>query len=416
MKNKFLSILLSFVVAFGLWLYVINVVSPGSKETFYNIEVVLEGISALNSRGLMITDTSDTTVDMELSGNRSDLIKLNSSNITLKADLSKIYDEGTITVYYTTNYPGDVANNAVTVESQYPKYITLTVEKKDTDEIPVKIVTTGSVGEGYMVDKENAVLDYSSITVTGPRSVVEQIAEARIEVDLTDRTESISESYRFTLCDAEGEPVDAKLITVSVEEVRLDMVIQRYKEVPVTYTLVEGGGATADTAQITLSQETISVAGNEAMLEEINEIALGTINLGEIPEDTTMTFAVNLPEGVTNLSEVTEVTVDVAFPDLETKEFTVETIETINVPEGLEAQVIATKLNVSIRGPKALIAKLSAGDIKLVIDFANAELGTATYKAAVVLSEKYAEAGAVGAYTVSATVQETPADETTEEG
>lgn len=416
MKNKFLSILLSFAVAFGLWLYVINVVSPGSKETFYNIEVVMEGESALNSRGLMITDISDTTVDMELSGNRSDLNKLNSSNITLKADLSKIYDEGTITVYYTTNYPGDVANNAFTVESQYPKYITLTVEKKDTNEIPVNIVTTGSVGEGYMVDKENAVLDYSTITVTGPRSVVEQIAEARIEVDLTDRTESISESYRFTLSDADGEPVDAKQITVSVEEVRLDMVIQRYKEVPVTYTLVEGGGATADTAQITLSQETISVAGNEAMLEEINEIALGTINLGEIPEDSTLTFAVNLPESVTNLSEVTEVTVDVAFPGLETKEFTVETIETLNVPEGLEAQVITTKLNVSIRGPKALIAKLSAGDIKLVIDFANAELGTATYKAAVVLSEKYAEAGAVGAYTVSATVQELPVDDTTEAG
>lgn len=413
MKNKALSILLSVAVAFGLWLYVITVVSPDSKDTFYNIQVVLEAESALNDRGLMITDISDTTVDMVLSGNRSDLIKLDSSNITLKADLSKIYDEGTTTIYYTTNYPGNVANNAFTVESQTPKYITLTVEKRiSNDQIPVKIVTTGSVGQDYIVDKENAVLDYSTITVTGPRSVVEKIAEARIQVDLTDRTESINESYRYTLCDAEGNAVDADLITVNVEEVRLEMKIQRYKEVPLTYTLVEGGGATADTTNITMSQETIGVAGNEALLEELNEIPLGTINLGEIQEDTILTFAVNLPEGVTNLSEVTEVTVDVSFPNLTTKEFAVETIHCVKVPDGMAAQVITSKVTVTVRGLKSDINKLTAEDIRITVDFTGAELGTSTFKATVVFSDKFSSVGAVGSYTVSATVQEISADET----
>ena len=41
MKNRFGSILLSIVIAFGLWLYVITYVSPNSEETYYNIPVVL---------------------------------------------------------------------------------------------------------------------------------------------------------------------------------------------------------------------------------------------------------------------------------------------------------------------------------------------------------------------------------------
>ena len=40
MRNKILSGLLSLVIAFGLWLYVITYVSPGSEETYYNIPVV----------------------------------------------------------------------------------------------------------------------------------------------------------------------------------------------------------------------------------------------------------------------------------------------------------------------------------------------------------------------------------------
>ena len=37
MKNKVLAILMSVVVAFGLWMYVITVVSPESEKTYYDI-------------------------------------------------------------------------------------------------------------------------------------------------------------------------------------------------------------------------------------------------------------------------------------------------------------------------------------------------------------------------------------------
>ena len=115
MKSKFTTMLLSFAIALGLWMYVITSVSPGSEESYYNIPVVMDAESVLAERNLMITHASTANVTLRLSGNRTDLYKVNSQNITLKSDLSKIYEEGTHSVGYTNSYPGHVPSNAFDV-------------------------------------------------------------------------------------------------------------------------------------------------------------------------------------------------------------------------------------------------------------------------------------------------------------
>ena len=87
MKNKIYAALLSLACAFCLWLYVISAVSPGSTDTYYNIPIVWEGESLLNENGLMVTAVSSNTVNLKLSGNRSDLSRVNSGNITIKPEM-----------------------------------------------------------------------------------------------------------------------------------------------------------------------------------------------------------------------------------------------------------------------------------------------------------------------------------------
>ena len=138
MKNKFASVALSILIAMALWLYVITTVSPGSQETYYNIPVVLSNESVLNERGLMITYQSSSTATLVLSGNRSDLSKVDQSNITLKADLSAIYEPGNqIPISYTTSFPGNVASNAFVIESKTPGRIYLNVERRVSKAIPL---------------------------------------------------------------------------------------------------------------------------------------------------------------------------------------------------------------------------------------------------------------------------------------
>lgn len=406
MKNKVTHVLLSVAIATVLWLFVITTVSPGSKQTFYNIPVVMANESVLTERGLMITAQSASTVTMELSGNRSDLSKVDSSNITLKADLSSIYEPGVlIPLSYTHSFPGNVASNAFVVESKSPGRIFITVEQRVSRTIPVEIKWIGSVPEGFIADRENRVLESDTVQITGPQSVADRIAKAVIEVDLNDMRESISQDYMFTLCDAEGEPVDAGLITTTVNQIHLDVRIQRVKDIQLTYLLVEGGGATVNDAEILLNVDNIRICGSEAAMEMMgDQLVVGTINLAEIVGDTTKIFTIPLEEGITNLTGVSEVTATIALRGLSAKEFLIQKIEVVNVPEDLEVELFTKELTVRVRGPIALVSKLTAADVTVTVDFSNAEIGTSTFRVNVTFPAGFEAVGTIKADSVSASV------------
>ena len=114
--KKILMFLFSLLISASLWLYVVTVVSPESTKTYYNIPVVMQGINILTERGLMLTSGAEQTVSLTFTGNRSDLNKINSNNITLIADLTKVDSDGEQVLQYTYSLPGDVPNNAVTVQ------------------------------------------------------------------------------------------------------------------------------------------------------------------------------------------------------------------------------------------------------------------------------------------------------------
>lgn len=405
MKNKLSSVLLSVVIAFALWLYVITTVSPGSQQTYSNIPVVVEGESVLEEKGLMITNVSASTVSLELSGNRTDLAKVDTRNITVKADVSRIYDPGVHSVTYTQTFPGNVANNAFVVESKTPGKLIFTVERRQSKEVPVEVKWIGSAADGFMSDRENRVLDHPSVTISGPESVVTQIEKAVIDVDLTEQRESISQDFLYTLCNGNDEPVDAALITTNVEQIHLDVKIARVKDVRLTYALVDGGGAKASNVTVELNLATLRVSGSEQALDNLgDEIVIGTINLAEITKNTTLSFTINLPEGVRNLTGITDVEADVKLTGLSSKDFTIQQISMLNVPQGLEAELITESLVLTVRGPSAQVARLTADHIQVCVDFANAELGTSTFRANVIFADGFDDVGVLHTESISASL------------
>lgn len=418
MKNKIWSAVLSIVIAFTLWYYVISVVSPGSVETVYDIPVVFEGETVLTEdRGMMITSASENIlVDLKLSGNRTDLAKVNKGNITIKVDLSKVYDPGEHELSYTWVFPGDVPQGALTVESKYPETIKLTAEKRVKKPVEVRVNFTGSAAEEYMADTENRILDYPMVNVSGPSSVIDLIDHAEIDVDLTGRVESISENFRYTLCDADGNPVDVSMVTTDVAEVHLDVKIIRFKQVPLMLQLTYGGGAWDDSVEVTIDPANISVSGSEALLEDLNVIQLGSIDLSAMEENAELRYPITLPEGITNLSERTEAVVTVKFLNLAIRELEVNQITIINVPEDMEAELLNQVLKVRLRGPAAVMDQLKPEDVSVIVDFSGKEPGSFTIKPTItVRGEAYAKAGAVGTYSVSATLREKPEEPTEEE-
>ena len=406
MKNKIARVVLSLAIAFALWMYVITVVSPESEQTFYDIPVSYQN-DVLEERGLMIVSETPT-VTLKLKGNRSDLNELNANNITILVNLAAIQAPGTQMLSYTVSYPNNFPNNAFETLSQSPNLLTLKVENRVKKAVPIQLEYIGSVPEGFIADKENPTMDVAAVEISGPESVVTQIDRAVIQVDLADKTDSVVGAFPYVMCDADGTPVDAQMVTTNVEEVNLSVKIQAMKEVPLTLNLIDGGGATADTCQVELSRETIWVSGTENKLNELTAVELGTVDLALLKEETnTMTFEIVLPEGVTNMTGETEVTATISFPSLGKKTLSIskEKFLATGVPAGTEVVWITEVVEVELRGPRDIIKDITEKDITVTMDFKDEELGSISKVPKITLSSAYADVGAVSVSTVTATLQ-----------
>lgn len=408
MKNKFLTVLMSVAIAFGLWLFVITVEQPESEKTYYDIPVVLQNEDILAERGLMIT-SERPTVTLHLSSTRTNLNQLNESNINVIANVNSIVTAGTHELTYSVSYPGNVPSGSVSRQSSKPNMVTLKVENRITKQVPVVPVYSGSVAESLVADKENVVLDNAFIEVSGPESAMEQITQAMIFVDLEGKSQTIVEECAYTLCNDAGEPVDSKFVTTNVEVVNLTLTIRQVKEVKLKVNVVAGGGATEATSNIKIQPETIRISGSEVLLAGLDELELGTINLGELTEGATLTMTINLPEGITNETGLTEATVDVRFPNLKTTTLSLSRIELTNIPEGMEAELVTQLLEVKLRGPAAMIDSIVAESVSVTVNLEGAEIGTDKYLAQINVGSAFGSVGALGTYTVMVSLTEAEA-------
>ena len=405
MKKKAFSILLSFVVAIGIWLYVVMVVNPEWEQTYADIPVVFQNENLLAERGLMIASDSKPTVQLRLSGNRSDLIELSSANISVVCNVASIESSGEFSLNYSVYY----ANNAISVVGKTPESINLKIEKKITKPVDVVVIPNGETPSGYIDDRDDLTLDFTSVEVSGPQSVVDRIHEAQVYVDLEGKTQPIIGQFPYTLVDAEGNAIeqsDLTLVETNVDQISLVLKILRLKELPIVVDVIYGGGASPSTSKVTLDIEKIKVSGSETALADLEYLEVGTVDLSKLLENQQLTFDIKLPSGVNNVTGVDKVTVTVEFSSLSTKTLQITNFLPVNVPEGMEAQISNEVLSVTFRGPASAIDKLTEEDVVLEVDFTNVQPGSEMQLKATAVIEKYPEIGALGSINVVALLQD----------
>ena len=408
-NNKVGTFLLAFVIAFGLWMYVITYVSTDHEQTLYNIPVALEGRTLLSDRGFMILNEEDFTVDIRLSGSRQDVSKINSGNIQLVADLTGIYDPGEHKLTYSVVYPGDVPTGSVSAQKD-PDRVTVIVAKKKTKEIPVVINYLGDVPADYIKDTAAVELGSKFVEITGPEEVVNSIHHAAITIDCRYRTETIYESFRYELQNVSNEPVDAEWITTDISEIKVYLPISMVKKLPLTVTVIDGGGATSETAKLVFDPVQISVSGSETALDALDELNIGTIDLAQITEDQVLTFDISLPEGIRNVSNLPIATVTISFPRLATREFTITEFEPLNLAAGKSWEPLTKQLTIKVRGLKTEVQRLTVGEILVQVDLSAVE-NTAAVEPNILFSKNYTSLGVLGSYSVSVQVTDGPATE-----
>lgn len=411
MKDKILSALVAMFIAFGLWTYVVTNVSVEDTTTIHNVPVVFQNEGALTGRSLMLTEGTTQTVNLTITGTRSEILKLNNNNVSVIVDLSRIYDAGRQSVQYSVNYPADAVTSTFEYTADKPR-ISLTVEEQVSKPVDVFHSYTGQVAEGYMADYETVSMDTRKVIVTGPASVVDQVAQARFTINLDGLTAPLDQDYEYTLCDAEGNPVEVpnvEFVHTDVEKIHVNLSVQRYKEIQLKVKVNDGGGATEETSSIVLDMETIMVSGTDDALENLEFLEIGEVNLAELKSETMLVFPIVMPSDVTNRTGVDVVSVKVSFPALVMKTFTISNILPVNVPAGAEAVVVTKQVSVTVRGPKSMIQRMQASDLTVTVDFSDLGIGsTVTKQPMVTISGNYPDIGILENGHVTVSLQELP--------
>ena len=168
----------SVVIAFGLWLLVVQIYDPQDTTVFYGIPVTLTNTELLDQQDKVyeVIDGIDT-VRVTVRAPKSVISELRTADIVAEADMSKLTEINTIAISYY------VLNHEVYSVTGNPEVLKLNVEDRSSKWVGVRYGTVGEVAEGYMVYSVEP--DQTRIEVSGPESAVAQISYASVQIDVT---------------------------------------------------------------------------------------------------------------------------------------------------------------------------------------------------------------------------------------
>lgn len=411
--NKIMSLLLSVLIALCLWIYVVTVVTPEDSQWIYNIPVTFENEDGLFSdRNLTLTEGRTQTINLKFRGNRQDLQKLSSSNVTITANLSQIEGPGQWQISYDYVLPENVSTNDISVEDRSSSTVTIVVDKLATKEIEVRAKFDGDVAEGYMPDPIE--LEQESLTISGPQDVVNQVDYAQVVLERTNVNKTVSDTLSYTLMDEEGNPVESQEIHCDVDKINVMMMVYMVKEVPLTVQYISGGGATSENVIEQIDPSTVTIKGNAEDLEGLNSLSIAKVDLSSIQSTFSANYNIVIPDGMTIMSEDTA-TVNIELKGLSEKTFRVTNLEMANVPESedLLATIGTTSLQVKLRGPSEVMDTISSSNIRAVADLSFLGSSTGMFSVPVtVYVDGFTNVGAMGSYSVMVSISKQVAAET----
>ncbi len=334
--------LASLLIAFILWFAVVQFTNPPDTVTFNNVLVTMSNMDMLEKENKMyeVLDGSNT-VRVTVKAPRSVIKELRSSDIIAEADVSRLTEVNTIPITLTVL---NADKDSITSITSSPEVVRLNVEERDSKWIRVQYATVGEAAEGYMVG--NVTADQTMVEVSGPKSAVEEISYAGIEIDVTGATTNLSANVELKLYDAEKKQLQFSNIEQNVNYIRMSVEVLAVKEVPVDLKVM---GTPAEgylaTGVVKCDPPTVMIAGTVSTLAGINAISVSEEELDITGENSDLETVIKLrdylPDNVrlADSSFNGRVTATVYIEPEFTRKFSIpeSNISFINLPEGIEA-------------------------------------------------------------------------------
>ena len=400
-NNKIFWMVISLLASLAIWVYITSVDSDEYKQSFRGVRVELVGEDVLRqSKGLVITDLDTNSVTVELVGPRRIIASLDSADIVAQVDVSKLSQAAYTSLQYSLVFPDRTDSASIQASKKSPDTVNFMVSAQTSKTIQVRGSFEGQLAEGYTA--EIPVFEPSTITISGPDAYISNVSYAWVTFgkDGVDSTYSVETG--FVLLDKDGEECATTGISCSTDVVKATLPLLAKKEVPLNVDLIEGAGATSKNTKVKIEPETITLAGDSALMAGLNKITVATIDLTDFGLSFTDTFTIPLSDEVKNLTGVTEATVTVEVVGLETITFTVKNISCTNVSDGYEAEIISESITVTLRGTAEQLDQVKTENLRAVADLVDYKGSTGAYMPEVKIHvDGFPEVGAIGENNIS---------------
>lgn len=417
MKEKIFNNLslkiVSAVFAVILWTVIVNIYDPNTSYTFSNITVQLVNTQSLTEKNYTFEVVDGGKISVTVSGPKSVVTDLKTSDIAATADLSKVTaftDYVDIQVQVVKD--GQVLNNVEAVPRT--SALKLSIENRDTNTYAVNVNTTGTPANGYAVASTTTSPTY--IKVTGPTSLVEGVASVGVDVDVSGAKGTVNTQSDINMYDSDGNIITNEELEMSSETADVIVEMARTKTVPV---VVKTSGTPSQDCVVTgtsLSQTSVVISGQQEALSKIDNITIpsSAVSVDGLSEDKTYTFRLTdyVPSGVKIVSDTRlQVTVKISKASTKTVHISSDAIKIENVSSGYNAVIEGTGIDVIITGRGTVLDNISATDITCSVNAAGLSAGTHSVDVSVSVPDGCSVSGSSSVkLTLSAKQQETTAD------
>ena len=336
--------LVSFFFAVMIWIIVTNINDPVVSLRVSDVPVTIRNGDLITERGQVynVLDNTDVIDTVTIYAPRSIIDTLDKSNVVAIADMQDLTNLDTIGIKLSTNkYNDKLESIRGNIDS-----VKLSIEDKQTRSIPIRANVIGEVREGYILGDVST--EQNLIRISGPKSVVSQIAKAQAEVDVSGFTSNIGADTDIRLFDENGKEIQSSGLERSISKVRVSIEILEMKTVSINYTVV---GTPADgyrmTGEIESTRKNVVIAGRPSLIQRIEtiEIPEGVIDVTDATDNVTTLVDLKeyLPDGTVLAEEdfggFINITVYVDQEMRRTFSSAVDNIRITGVPAGFEAEI-----------------------------------------------------------------------------
>ena len=345
----------------------------------------------------------NVTVDVTVSGKKSDLNQISADSFKATADASSYTQAGKYSVPVDIEVPGgfSLVEKSISLLSVY-------LDAKATASVPVQIkipeyVLADGLEFGGDSDIEKSVTE---VFLSGPKTILDTVETALVTIPpLGNVSSTVRASGNVTLIGADGEPVSNPYVSMDTSTVDVRIPVFMTKNIALKVDF-KNKLLNSSNSKVEISPSTVKVRGKVETVSVLEDQVISTIDEKSLTSDK-LSIPLTLPEGMSCVDGTETVDVTIEHIGTGTKVLSVGDIK-VNNPADLEYTLSLDTVNVTLRGKNDYLSKITAEDLSLTVDLSEikAGAGSITLPIKVVVSDTYAKSVyELGEYNIVVTVR-----------